>query len=144
MCIAGCSNLNYVGQHFTPTPPGKGIELFNGRENIPVNKYTIIGKITLESDTIPNKYVVEKDLTAKARAVGGDALCIVEQRNLKRGAYTTTLEQHGANPGNPNPELLKKYGNPLPLQGEKSSMIVVQIRALVLKDKEAVNKLLNK
>lgn len=141
---AGCSNLTYVGQKFAPTPAGKKVEIFSGRAAMPADKYTIIGKITLEGDLSLNKYVVDKDLVTCARSVGGDAVCIVERRDLKRGAYTSNQEQHGAKPVKASAELLEEYGAPEPLQGEKSSRHVIQMRALVLKDKEAVNKLLNK
>lgn len=141
--LGGCVSVDYTGQKFPETPLSKEVKYFADRSEIPVDEYTIIGRFTITAPLKSDTYTFMKELVEKGRSYGGDAVCTVDWKTVKRGAYLRSDEEFGAPsaPGKPTVDESQR-GKVSPLIGEKSFVERRVVRALLLKKRVDVEKLL--
>ena len=141
--FSGCVMVDYTGQKFPETSLSKEVKFFNNRQNIPVDEYTIVGRFVITAPLKSDKYTFQKELLEKARNYGGDAVCLVDVKIVQRGFYPRKDEEFGApeTPGTPIVDESQR-GEADPLVGEKSFMRRKVVRALLLKKRVDVEKLL--
>lgn len=141
--LGGCVMVDYTGQKFPETPLSKEVKYFADRSEMPVDEYTIIGRFTITAPLKSDTYTFQKALLEKGRSYGGDAVCLVDMKTVQRGAYLREDEEFGApsTAGKPTVDESQR-GAASPLTGEKSSMLRKVARALLLKKRADVEKLL--
>ena len=141
--FSGCVMVDYTGQKFPETPLSKEVKFFNSRQNIPVDEYTIVGRFVLTAPQKSDMYTFQKELLEKARNYGGDAVCLVDVKIVQRGFYPRQDEEFGAPETSGKPTVDESQrGAASPLVGEKSFMQRRVARALLLKKRVDVEKLL--
>lgn len=141
--FGGCVMVDYTGQKFPETPLSKEVKYFASRSAIPADEYTIIGRFTITAPLKSDHYTFQKALLEKGRSYGGDAVCLVDVKTVQRGAYLRKDEEFGApsTAGKPTVDESQR-GKVSPLVGEKSFMERKTARALLLKKRIDVEKLL--
>jgi len=151
LLLSGCRNIDYVGQKFDPTPMSEEVVYYENRKEVPPDKYTIIGRFTIQTGSEFTNFEMIEMLLEKGREYGGDAVCFVDRKSIKLGAYTTNEEEFGAPNAagytelNPETVASKRdiFGNQTkPLQGETRRREETRVRALLLKDRKTTQKLL--
>ena len=144
--LCGCSvSVDYTGQKFPATPEHSEVKFLRSRQELNLDEYAIIGRMTVTAYAGSDKYTFQKALLEKTRELGGDAVCQVEAKTITHGAYATNAEEFGApdvaasvppviDPG--------QRGNPAPLKGESVYVKRKLVKALVLKKRADVKKFL--
>jgi len=85
LMMAGCVDLNYVGQTFPPLPEGQAVALYTAEQPPPEGEYRSIGRATLTApDGTEQEEILDK-LTESAREHGADAVRIVEFKRVYLG-----------------------------------------------------------
>ena len=143
--ISGCVRSDYTGQKFAATPLSQEVKFFRSRADIPQDEYTIIGRFTITAPEKSDLYTFQKELTEKGRAYGGDAVCLVSVETIRTGAYDRRFEEFGA----PAPDAkvpptidASQLGPRKALTGEQAFTVRRRARALLLKKRDSVKKLL--
>ena len=143
--VAGCVNVDYVGQTFEPIPEGKPVEYFAERKEVPPGKYRIIGRAVVTTTRRFDKYDAREFLTDEARKRGADAVVLVDFKRVKRGVYESEPDVAAVDtaPASKSGNV-KPGGEPLdisldssePLRGEHHYRIDLELRVLFLKSKD--------
>ncbi|MBR7107456.1 MAG: hypothetical protein IKC89_03465 [Lentisphaeria bacterium] len=145
LMLTGCVRSDYVGQKFAATPLHQEVKFFKSRADMPQDEYTIIGRFTVTAPEKSDLYTFQKELTEKGRACGGDAVCLVSIETVRTGAYSRKHEEFGAPaPGSetaPNVDAAQ-LGPRQALTGERAFSVRRRARALLLKKRDSVKKLL--
>ncbi len=86
LALAGCIDVDYVGQDFPPLPEKDAVQFFDEKNPVPAGEYQSIGRATL---TVPSGYdniEVREKMAEVAREHGASAVRIVsvEQRQVNR------------------------------------------------------------
>lgn len=142
--FSGCTNIEYTGQRFDAVPENTDVIFFRSRQELDLEKYAIIGRIVLTVPLQSDIYAMKKAMLEKARSCGGDAVCMVGIERVSSGVYAGRHEEFGV----PGPEVQapaitpSQRGIPLPLKGESVQIVKQRVRALVLKDRAALKKLM--
>lgn len=146
LLLCGCSvSVDYTGQKFPATPESSEVKFWRSRQDMNLDEYAIIGRLTVTAYAGSDLYTFQKALLEKAREYGGDAVCQVEAKTIRHGAYATNAEEFGA------PDVAKtvppaidpaQRGNPAPLKGESVYVLRKQVKALLLKKRADVKKFL--
>lgn len=146
--VAGCVGVDYVGQTFDPIPEGSPVEYFSDRKEIPTGKYRIIGRAVIHTTWRFDKYDIREMLIDEARKRGADAVVLVDSKRIKRGVYERESDNAALDiaPATRAGGVTKPDGEPLyvsldraePLEGEAHYRIELELRALFLKDREAL------
>lgn len=143
--LCGCSvNVDYIGQKFPATPESSEVKFLRSRQEMNLDEYAIIGRFTVTAYRKSDKYTFQKALLEKAREYGGDAVCQVDWKVIRHGAYRTNDEEFGA-PGKattPPAVDASQRGAAEPLTGDKVFVKRKQVKALLLKKRNDVKKLL--
>lgn len=150
--LSGCVQIDYIGRRFPATPDSIEIKYYKSRAEMPKDVYTIIGRMILTSPENSDTYVFEKHLRAKARELGGDAVCIVSTQAVNRGTYATYDEEFGA-PSTPGMAKARHFSAEGPVEinsfgtrSELNSGLIFRteflVKALLLKDRKTVDKYL--
>ena len=143
--VAGCVNVDYVGQTFEPIPEGKPVEYFAERKEVPPGKYRIIGRAVVTTTRRFDKYDAREFLTDEARKRGADAVVLIDHQRIKRGIYERESDvsavdiSPASNSGNIKPgggELMVSLDRSEPLEGEHHYRVELKLRVLFLKSKE--------
>jgi len=87
LLVAGCVNVDYVGQSFDPTPEEARVEYIVGRSAIPAGKYRIIGRGTISTPRKIDSYDLREALIDEARKRGADAVVLVDYKWVRVGVY---------------------------------------------------------
>ena len=141
--LCGCVNVDYTGQKFPATPQSQEVKYFSDRKQIPVDEYTIIGRFVVTAPRKSDTYTFQAKLLEEARNYGGDAVCFIDQKTVSRGAYLRNDEEFGAPSDAVEPTAsASQRGKPSPLVGEYSSKQQKVVRALLLKKRTEVEKIL--
>ena len=141
--LSGCVKVDYTGQKFPETPVSQEVKYFTDRSQIPVDEYTIIGRFTVTAPRGSDTYTFQQKLLNKGRSYGGDAVCIVDEKMVLRGAYLRNDEEFGAPQENRTPGVSESQrGGVSPLPGEPFSVQRHQVKALLLKKRTDVEKIL--
>ena len=139
----GCNSIDYVGQRFEPLKPHQEVKYYRFRNQMPKDKYTLIGRAKLSFRDKADIYHVRKEAVTKARDIGADAFCVVDIGYTYRGIYTHNNDEFGSvyrESGRKDPD----FGMEVPLRGEHSTMRYVEAKVLFFKnsnDVKALNKL---
>ncbi len=150
LAVAGCVNIDYVGQEFAPTPESEPIAYFTERAELPADRYRIIGRATLTAPDDSNSWVLREKLENYAREVGADAVCQVSVRRVAVGTYPAPQQnQQGPNLEGPaggviagQPVQKNPYGEEVELQQNSLVRYEIELKALFLKNREELEKLL--
>ena len=130
------------------------IAYYTERSDVPVGKYTIIGKATLTAPADKmDSYELREYLVDQARAHGAEAVCLVEMKNIKVGLMPAG-EGSGDGPSNSqtNPDNVNaagaplatdSFGNQVTVQSETRYRWEVEVKALFFKDKAAVETIMS-
>lgn len=147
LLTAGCVSVDYVGQEFDPIPEGTPVTYFSGRDEIPPGKYRIIGRAHIKTTRKHfDKFDAREFLIDEARSRGADAVALVDLKRIKVGVYErdeasdldiSLPSKHGS-----GLELHEEFGKPTELRGETHSRREIHLRALFLKDREALEEIL--
>ena len=141
--LCGCVKVDYTGQKFPATPLSQEVKYFSNRKQIPVDEYTIIGRFTLTAPLRSDGYTFQAKLLEEGRKYGGDAVCRIDVKTVSRGAYARNDEEFGAPRGAAKPTVSESpRGDPSPLVGEYRSKQQKVVRALLLKKRTEVEKIL--
>ena len=86
LVLAGCIDVDYVGQDFPPLPDNREVQFFDAKNPPPAGEYQSIGRVTL---TVPGGYdnvLIREKLAETAREHGASAVRIVniEQHQVNR------------------------------------------------------------
>ena len=145
LVVAGCVNVDYVGQTFSPIPEGTPVQYFTARKEVPPGKYRIIGRAVVTTSRKFDKYDVREFLVDEARKRGADAVVLVYSRRIKRGVYEREVDEPAidiapaskATNIKPGGGDLKVSLDPAdPLEGEHHYRVELKLRALFLRNKE--------
>lgn len=149
--LSGCVNVDYIGQNFEPTPAESPVEYFIGKTAIPAGKYRIIGRGTIATTLGIDRYDLRDILVKAARKHGADAVAVVSEKRVQVGVYpqendllagpSSTANIYNLNPDG-TPMQIDSFGAPAQLQGETHFRTELRVRALFLKDREALEQLL--
>ena len=135
--------VDYTGQKFPETPLNKEVKYLADRSMIPVDEYTIIGRFVVTAPLKSDTYTFQEALLKKARNYGGDAVCFVDEKVVHRGAYLRNDEEFGAvGASGVITVSADQRGKASPLVGESSFTRRKRVRALLLKKRVDVEKLL--
>lgn len=141
--LGGCVMVDYTGQKFPETPLNKEVKYLADRSMIPVDEYTIIGRFVVTAPLKSDTYTFQEALLKKARNYGGDAVCFVDEKVVHRGAYLRNDEEFGAvGASGVITVSADQRGKASPLVGESSFTRRKRVRALLLKKRVDVEKLL--
>lgn len=141
--FCGCNSIDYVGQRFEPLKPHQEVKFYRFRDQMPKDKYTLIGRAKISFRDKADIYHVRKEAVTQARAVGADAFCVVDMEYVHRGVYAHNKDEFGSvhrTVGHKDPD----FGMEVPLRGEHSTMRFVEAKVLFFKnssDVKALNKL---
>ena len=145
LLIAGCVNVDYVGQNFAPIPEGKPVTYFAERREVPPGKYRIIGRAVVSTWRRFDKYDAREFLMDEARRRGADAVVLVYHKAVRRGVYERESDvsavdiSPASNSGNVLPggaELSISLDRSVPLEGEHHYRTEQELRVLFLKSKD--------
>ena len=141
--LCGCVKVDYTGQKFPATPMSQEVKYYSSRGQIPVDQYTIIGRFVITAPRKSDGYTFQAKLLEEGRKYGGDAVCCIDMKTVSRGAYARKDEEFGAprTAGEPTVSAGQR-GEPSPLVGEYSSQQQKIVRALLLKKRTEVEKIL--
>lgn len=146
LTLCGCAfDVDYTGQKFPVDEINYNVKYFKSRQELDLNEYAIIGRFIVTAPRRTDHYAFQKVLTEKAMEYGGDAVCLVEAKSILHGAYTGNHEEFGApQSGTATAPAIdpSQRGVPTPLTGEKVQIQRQQVKALLLKKRSTVNKLL--
>jgi hypothetical protein len=142
--LAGCMNFDYVGQSFAPKSESAVVNIFNGREKLPADKYRIIGRGTLTGPLSTDEYDRLAELRSLARKHGADAVCILSAGTKavgyypqSKGAFAPPLSS-SANVDNLNSRgeawQMDSFGQVQTLTGREKVRYDFVLRILLLKD----------
>lgn len=143
--FCGCTvDVDYTGQKFPVDKGNYNVKYFKSRQELDLDKYAIIGRFVVTAPARTDHYAFQKILMEKAMEFGGDAVCRVEAFSIVSGAYTPNYEEFGApRPGSTAPEISpSQRGIPEALTGEKVKVRRQRVKALLLKERTALNRLL--
>ncbi len=150
--LAGCVQVDYFGQSFDPTPETSPVEYYTSRDDIPAGKYRIIGRGTIATELRVDKYDIREALVEAARKHGADAVAAVAVNKVLVGVYPKEEDFDGSpthpsradsiNPSSSSHAADKMLGRPTELRGGKSARTETHVRALFLKDKAALERIL--
>lgn len=143
--LCGCMPyVDYTGQKFPATPESSDVKFLHSRNEIDLDEYAIIGRFIVTADAGSDKYTFQKELLAKAREFGGDAVCQIDYQVIRHGAYTMNEEEFGAPVKSAVTPAVdpSQRGAADPLAGEKVFVKRKRVRALLLKKRTDVKKLL--
>ena len=149
LAAAGCAQVEYVGQKFPATPMSEKIEYFKARKDMPQDIYRIIGRFTLTLPESADRYIIEEILRKKGREYGGDAVCLVSEKKVKIGTYTSNDDEFGAPaPAHSNQAILNPDGTSkeidsfgmqsTALKSEKTVVSRLIVKALLLKKRSSL------
>ena len=147
MLLAGCVDVDYVGQTFDPIPEGSPVEYFNSRKEIQPGKYRIIGRAVITTWRRLDHYDIRELLTDEARKRGADAVALVGFKRIWRGVYERDADvaavdtSPASKSGNVKPggePLEVSFDRSEPIRGEHRARQELEMRVLFLKDKEAL------
>ena len=143
LMLCGCANIDYTGQKFPATPPSQEVKYFYSQKQLPVDEYTIIGRFIVTTPMDSDGYTFQAKLLEEGRKYGGDAVCRVDQKVVSRGSYARRDEEFGAPRSAGEPTVSESQrGDPSPLVGEYTSKQQKVFRALLLKKRTEVEKIL--
>ncbi len=149
--LGGCVDFSYVGQEFAPTPASQPVLFFRNRSQLPVGKYQIIGRATIQAPDGTDVFDLEELLLQRAREYGADAVCMVETKRIELGAYEIENAAFDGpseplDPGNLNWDgsavAVNTFGEQVNVGGEKMRREEVVVKALFLKDRKVLRRLL--
>lgn len=142
--FGGCVSVDYTGQTFKATPESKDILYFRSRKELDLEKYAIIGRMVVTAPQKSDFYTFKKALIEKGRKCGGDAVCLVETDRVRSGVYDSSYEEFGAADAKtlPPPIDASQRGKRSPLTGERSYVVKKRVKALLLKERAALKKLM--
>lgn len=152
--VAGCMNFDYVGREFAPTPVSEPVAYYVNREQLPPGEFRIMGRAMITAPDGTDGYDIQELLLEKARAFGADAVCLVRARKVPVGYYQREEVNQGPqfplDPANvefggaPEPlaEELQEFGPPQTLSSGRGTRYEVEVKALFLKKKAELEKLL--
>ena len=146
--LSGCVNVDYVGQSFDPIPEGTAVEYFSARKEIPAGKYRIIGRGTIETTRKLDRFDLREILVDSAREHGADAVAVVSEKQVNVGVYpqendmisgglSSTANAYNLNPDG-TPMEMDTFGAPSRLQGGTRFRTELHVKALFLKEREAL------
>lgn len=151
LLLAGCVNVDYVGQTFDPIPEGTPVEYYTGRGAIPPGRYRIIGRADISTTRRYDKYDIRELLIDEARKRGANAVALVGETQKFIGIYEREPGDDAGNISYPSsasnsmeasPKSLSEFGKPTRLQGEEHFRQELHLRVLFLKDRESVEQAL--
>lgn len=150
LLLCGCMSFEYTGRDFPPLKAGSVPVYFKNEKLIPAGKYTIIGRAVIETGIRTEMEDIQDCLLDEAASRGADAVCLVSVKTVEVGLYADDADYEGPNAPGSNPYNLTPDGAPIQtnLSGqriefkeERSSARKVIVKALFLKDSQAVKKL---
>ena len=114
LLMTGCMNVDYVGKKF---PATEHVSVFKNREEMPQDKYTIIGRFTVRAEQKKSPYIVEEEILERAAKYGGDAICLTAVKVERYGNYNSEDQEFGSFPTHKRvqPENEKQFGKGKPL-----------------------------
>ena len=149
--FSGCVQVDYFGQSFDPIPETSPVEYYTSKDDIPAGKYRIIGRGTIATELDVGKYDIREALIKAARKHGADAVAAVSVNLVQVGIYPRDEDFDGS-PTHPssaesfNPSSSHAaddvFGKPAELKGGRKARIETHVRALFLKDKAAIERML--
>lgn len=89
--LPGCMQVDYVGQHYTPTEN----VAFIGGGDTPAN-FDMMGRATLTAPEGYNSEEIRQKLLAEAKSVGADAVIIESVERQQTGSYETVDNDRGS------------------------------------------------
>ena len=151
VAVSGCMSFDYVGQSFAETPDSVPVEVFRNRSELPPGRYKVIGRGVLTAPDGVDSYDIDEKLIEEAREHGADAVCIVGVEAIQAGTFRTQDNPFiGPSSASSNPANLTPDGAPIQVNtyggvtemGEEHHRIELQIRVLMLKNRNTLEKIL--
>ncbi len=141
---AGCVDFQYSGQEFEPTPVSAPVTYYPERASLPRGQYGIIGKATIIAPQGTDGYDIQELLLTRAREYGADAVCLVKANDIRVGTYFFSSDEFVSPKAYKQPagEQNAAWSTPVEIRGEQRNRHKVKVKALFLKKKEALAKIL--
>lgn len=145
--LAGCVNIDYVGQEYPERNPDAEIMFYNSREDVPKDTYRIIGRANIDAPGDYNPAEIKKKILKKARDCGADGIEVVEFKRIKTGEHKVSAnssEYDGvvgiwANNGlssNGAPIYVDSFDKTVPLQQAYRETFELKIKVIFLLSNE--------
>lgn len=159
--ICGCMEFEYSGREFAPLAPGESPAYFESRDKIPAGKYTVIGRAQIVAKERTDKEDIKLMFLDEAALRGADAVCVVKVSKIKIGLFESDGEFAGPSSGSDRPFNLTpdgapvqdsldgtttdRYltGEPAVLTSEHNTATRMLVKALFLKDKAVLEKIIS-
>lgn len=81
--LAGCINVDYVGQTYIKENPTELIQWYNNAEIVPPNIYQVVGRATVEVSADYDQEQVREAILAEAEKRGVDAVQVVSSKAVE-------------------------------------------------------------
>lgn len=145
----GCVDINYLGQEFDPLPEKSEVKIYQNKQDIPVGKFTAIGKVEITGPRKMDAYDVRDTLVSLAKSKGAKVVLLVESNIKVAGVFNPEFEgENSPNGGKPNfGPLDKKFlvlGKSTSLSKEVPLKRNRVVKAIFYKDKKEVEQALEK
>jgi hypothetical protein len=147
--LTGCVDINYVGQEFGALPEKTEVKIYKNKQDMPVGKYTAIGKVEITGPRKMDAYDVRDTLATLAKSKGAKVVLLVESNIKSSGVYNPAFEgENSPSGGNPNYGPLNKKFTSLGKEASLSKEVALKrnrvVKAIFYKDKKEVETALNK
>ena len=150
--LSGCMNFEYTGREFAPLAGGQLPEYFGKRADLPPGVYSIIGRAKITTSASRDREEIRLRLLDEAAARGADAVCLVSVSKIEVGLYES--DGHFSGPDNPDmnrynltpdgaPIQKDMAGKSVSLPDESRKAVKLVVRALFLKNKKELEKIIS-
>ncbi|MHB9138425.1 MAG: hypothetical protein ACYC4Q_03365 [Victivallaceae bacterium] len=148
--LAGCVDINYVGQQYPQKDPDAEVIFYNSTADVPKNTYRIIGRANIEAPGDYNPAEIKLKILDKARDCGADAVEVVEFKREKTGEqniskspeYDNTVGFWSGNGlrSDGSPIYVDSFDKAVPLKHASQNIFVLKIKILFLITSERFQK----
>ena len=148
--LAGCMEFEYTGREFAPSM--RLPKYYEKKEALPPGEYEIIGRAKITFPASRDREDVRIRLLDEAAARGADAVCQVSAKEIRVGLYGSDGEFSG-----PSDPKLDRYnltpdgapvqenlaGETVSLQPEARTALKIVVKALFLKNRKELEKIIS-
>jgi len=150
--LAGCMEFEYTGREFSSLAGVRMTKFFEKKDDLPPGVYEIIGRAKIIAPDSCDREDIREKLLKEASRRGADAVCLVSVSRIQVGLFESDGQFGGPSERMMNPHNLRPDGSPIrenmagktvELNAETHRAVKVVVRALFLKDREALEKIIS-
>jgi len=152
MFLAGCMEFEYTGREFPSLAGARMTKFFEKKDDLPPGAYEIIGRAKIIAPGSCDREDIRIKLVEEASRRGADAVCLVSVSRIEVGLFEDDGRFDGPSERTMNPYNLTPDGSPIQddmagkrvgLDAETHKAVKIAVRALFLKDKKALEKIIS-